>query len=321
MGALEQLGSRLCAVAGACPPPVPAPAAVAFRRRPRRGRRGVTAWPSEITAQMVANFVRGGAAINVLARQAGATVTVVDVGVAGDLTGIDADPAVLRHAKVRGRHRQPRRWPRHGGRRRPCCPRGRRRLAADLVAAGAGPRHRRHGDRQHHPGRGRDRRPHRRAGREGRRLRRRCRRRRRARKVAVVDRALARLPAQADASPSSPRSVASRSPPSPGSSSVGSPARLPLVVDGVIAGAALLRPPRPFGTRRWPSLSDRRSPLRGTGCRRRAPPPSTSRRRARPRPPPTAGVQGALLAVPLVQSAARILAEVATFDSAGVSDK
>ena len=46
---------------------------------------GVTPWPQEVTAQMVANFVAGGAAINVLARQAGATVTVVDVGVATDL--------------------------------------------------------------------------------------------------------------------------------------------------------------------------------------------------------------------------------------------
>jgi nicotinate-nucleotide--dimethylbenzimidazole phosphoribosyltransferase len=46
---------------------------------------GVTPWPQEVTAQMVANFVAGGAAINVLARQAGADVVVVDVGVAGDL--------------------------------------------------------------------------------------------------------------------------------------------------------------------------------------------------------------------------------------------
>src|SRR5690606_7860040 len=46
---------------------------------------GVTPWPQEVTAQMVANFVSGGAAINVLARQAGATVTVIDVGVAADL--------------------------------------------------------------------------------------------------------------------------------------------------------------------------------------------------------------------------------------------
>ena len=46
---------------------------------------GVSPWPQEVTAQMVANFCAGGAAINVLARQAGARVLVVDVGVAATL--------------------------------------------------------------------------------------------------------------------------------------------------------------------------------------------------------------------------------------------
>jgi nicotinate-nucleotide--dimethylbenzimidazole phosphoribosyltransferase len=48
-------------------------------------RHGVSAYPSEVTAQMVLNFLRGGAAVNVLARQAGADVVVVDAGVAADL--------------------------------------------------------------------------------------------------------------------------------------------------------------------------------------------------------------------------------------------
>ena len=43
---------------------------------------GVTPWPQEVTAQMVANLAAGGAVVNALARQIGASVTVVDVGVA-----------------------------------------------------------------------------------------------------------------------------------------------------------------------------------------------------------------------------------------------
>ncbi len=46
---------------------------------------GVSAFPQSVTAQMVLNFLRGGAAINVLARRAGAGVVVVDIGVAADL--------------------------------------------------------------------------------------------------------------------------------------------------------------------------------------------------------------------------------------------
>ncbi|MBV1774331.1 nicotinate-nucleotide--dimethylbenzimidazole phosphoribosyltransferase [Burkholderiaceae bacterium DAT-1] len=49
---------------------------------------GVSAYPQAVTAQMVANFARGGAAICVLAREIGATLEVVDVGVAGDTTGL-----------------------------------------------------------------------------------------------------------------------------------------------------------------------------------------------------------------------------------------
>jgi nicotinate-nucleotide--dimethylbenzimidazole phosphoribosyltransferase len=54
-------------------------------------RQGVSAYPADVTAQMVANFVSGGAAINVLARQVGASVTVIDVGVAGPIPEVPAD--------------------------------------------------------------------------------------------------------------------------------------------------------------------------------------------------------------------------------------
>ncbi|SFS20559.1 nicotinate-nucleotide-dimethylbenzimidazole phosphoribosyltransferase [Granulicella pectinivorans] len=66
---------------------------------------GVSAYPSEVTRQMVLNFVGGGAAINVLARLHGVALTVVDVGVDGEFEGI----AGMVHAKVRRGSRNMRR--------------------------------------------------------------------------------------------------------------------------------------------------------------------------------------------------------------------
>lgn len=56
---------------------------------------GVSKFPQEVTPQMVANFVAGGAGINALARQAGASVVVVDMGVAADLSGLAASGRIL----------------------------------------------------------------------------------------------------------------------------------------------------------------------------------------------------------------------------------
>ncbi|SCL69732.1 nicotinate-nucleotide--dimethylbenzimidazole phosphoribosyltransferase [Micromonospora chersina] len=86
LGALEPLSVRLAGLAGTCPPPLPEPAAVAiFAGDHGVHAQGVTPWPQEVTAQMIANFVAGGAVVNAFARQAGASVTVVDVGVATPL--------------------------------------------------------------------------------------------------------------------------------------------------------------------------------------------------------------------------------------------
>ncbi len=60
---------------------------------------GVSAYPKEVTPQMVLNFVRGGAGINVLARHAGADVVVVDIGVAYDFNGT---PGLVSRKVVRG---------------------------------------------------------------------------------------------------------------------------------------------------------------------------------------------------------------------------
>ncbi|TCB95871.1 nicotinate-nucleotide--dimethylbenzimidazole phosphoribosyltransferase [Micromonospora zingiberis] len=86
LGTLEELSVRLAGLARSCPPPLPDPAAVAiFAGDHGVHAQRVTPWPQEVTAQMVGNFLAGGAVVNAFARQAGATVTVIDVGVANPL--------------------------------------------------------------------------------------------------------------------------------------------------------------------------------------------------------------------------------------------
>lgn len=86
LGALEAAGIRLAGIAAECPPPIPAPASVAvFAADHGVHAEGVSPWPQAVTAQMVYNFLGGGAAVNVFAAQTGADVLVVDVGVATPL--------------------------------------------------------------------------------------------------------------------------------------------------------------------------------------------------------------------------------------------
>jgi nicotinate-nucleotide--dimethylbenzimidazole phosphoribosyltransferase len=86
LGALEDLGSRLCGMYGECPPPLPEPVAIAvFAGDHGVHAQGVSPWPQEVTTQMVGNFLAGGAVINAFGRQVGAEVVVVDVGVAGEV--------------------------------------------------------------------------------------------------------------------------------------------------------------------------------------------------------------------------------------------
>jgi nicotinate-nucleotide--dimethylbenzimidazole phosphoribosyltransferase len=86
LGRVEDVAVALAGIAGACPPPVPEPAAVAvFAADHGVHAQGVTPWPQEVTGQMVANFLAGGAVINAFARRLGAEVCVVDVGVAAPL--------------------------------------------------------------------------------------------------------------------------------------------------------------------------------------------------------------------------------------------
>lgn len=105
LGRLEDAASWLSAVQGGCPPvPFSRPALVIFAGDHGVARTAATsAYPPEVTAQMVANFAVGGAAANVLARQVGATVRVVDVSVDADPSYLDAiDPAISADRVRRG---------------------------------------------------------------------------------------------------------------------------------------------------------------------------------------------------------------------------
>lgn len=86
LGALEDLAIQLSAITGELKPTVTPPAVLVFAADHGVAAEGVSAFPQEVTAQMVANFANGGAAINVFARQIGAQVEVVDVGVTSTLT-------------------------------------------------------------------------------------------------------------------------------------------------------------------------------------------------------------------------------------------
>ncbi|MGW0967350.1 nicotinate-nucleotide--dimethylbenzimidazole phosphoribosyltransferase [Streptomyces sp. NPDC002516] len=93
LGMLEIISAQLSGLSRMCPPPIPEPAAVAiFAGDHGVHAQGVTPWPQEVTGQMVANFLGGGAVCNAFANQVGAEVCVVDVGVASDLP---ATPGLL----------------------------------------------------------------------------------------------------------------------------------------------------------------------------------------------------------------------------------
>jgi nicotinate-nucleotide--dimethylbenzimidazole phosphoribosyltransferase len=99
LGRLEDLSVQL---AGIFREPLPTPGAgaiVVAAADHGVARHGVSAYPPEVTAQMVLNFLAGGAAVNVLARQANARVVIVDAGVDGALPD---HPALLRRARMRG---------------------------------------------------------------------------------------------------------------------------------------------------------------------------------------------------------------------------
>ena len=81
LGRLEDLACQIAGIRATDQPAVGPKAIVVMAADHGIAEEGVSAYPQDVTAQMVLNFARGGAAINVLARQAGAEVVVVDLGV------------------------------------------------------------------------------------------------------------------------------------------------------------------------------------------------------------------------------------------------
>src|ERR1700680_615243 len=85
LGRLERLAVQIAGITGNPRPHLKNPVVVVMAADHGVVAEGGSAYPATVTAQMVHNFARGGAAINVLARRAGARVVVVDVGVAAEL--------------------------------------------------------------------------------------------------------------------------------------------------------------------------------------------------------------------------------------------
>jgi nicotinate-nucleotide--dimethylbenzimidazole phosphoribosyltransferase len=92
LGRLEELSIRLAGIQGKAGPQVRDKAMITMAADHGVVDEKVGNWPREVTAQMVRNFLRGGAGINVLARLAGAKIVFVDMGIAGDL---ELDPQLI----------------------------------------------------------------------------------------------------------------------------------------------------------------------------------------------------------------------------------
>ena len=96
LGRLEELAVRIAAITGELDPRPLRPVIVVAAADHGVAAEGVSAYPQEVTRQMLANFAGGGAAVSVLAREAGARVDVVDVGVGRPTGNIAVGPAMAR---------------------------------------------------------------------------------------------------------------------------------------------------------------------------------------------------------------------------------
>ncbi len=97
LGRLHEFGVRMAGITGNVRPVIRDLAVITMAGDHGVAARGVSKFPQAVTREMVANFARGGAAINVLARHVGARLTVVDMGVAGP----DMNVAIKEEGRVR----------------------------------------------------------------------------------------------------------------------------------------------------------------------------------------------------------------------------
>ncbi|HNZ10085.1 MAG TPA: nicotinate-nucleotide--dimethylbenzimidazole phosphoribosyltransferase [Smithellaceae bacterium] len=100
LGRLEEISIRLAGMKADPCPSVSRKAVIVMAADHGIAAEGISAFPSEVTKQMVMNFLQGGAAVNVLARQAGASLTIVDIGVASDFD--PSLPGLLQRKVARG---------------------------------------------------------------------------------------------------------------------------------------------------------------------------------------------------------------------------
>ena len=103
LGRLEELSIQLAGIKADPFPSVERKAVIVMAADHGVALEGVSAYPPEVTAQMVLNFLHGGAAINVLARQAEARVAIVDIGVATELEPL---PGLIRRKVMCGTRNQ-----------------------------------------------------------------------------------------------------------------------------------------------------------------------------------------------------------------------
>ena len=92
LGRLEDLSIQIAGIQAKSMPQIKQKAVIVMAADHGVAARGTSAYPQEVTPQMVLNFLRGGAGINVISRQVGARVIIVDMGVAGKL---DSNPGLV----------------------------------------------------------------------------------------------------------------------------------------------------------------------------------------------------------------------------------